>query len=50
VAGHAGGRLKPGDHVDFQGKPLANLYVAMLQAAGIDVDRFADSTGPLPLA
>jgi hypothetical protein len=50
VAGHAGGRLKLGDHVDFQGKPLANLYVAMLQAAGIEIDRFADSTGPLPLA
>ncbi len=50
VAGHAGGRFKLGDHVDYDGKPLANLYVAMLQAAGIEADRFADSTGPLPLA
>jgi len=50
VAGHAGGRFKLGDHVAHEGTPLANLFVAMLQAAGIDIDRFADSTGPLPLA
>jgi hypothetical protein len=28
--------------------PLANLYVSMLDAFGTPVDRFADSTGPLP--
>lgn len=50
VAGHAGGRLKLGDHVVCEGQPLANLYLAMLRAAGIEADRFADSTGPLPLA
>lgn len=49
VAGHAGGRFKLGEHVVYDGKPLSNLYVAMLQAAGIEIDRFADSTGPLPL-
>lgn len=49
VAGHAGGRFKLGDHVAYDGQPLANLYVTMLQAAGVPVDSFADSTGPLPL-
>ena len=28
--------------------PLANLYVSMLDAFGAPVERFADSTGPLP--
>ena len=50
VAGHAGGRFKLGEHVVYDGKPLANLFVTMLQAAGVEVDRFVDSTGPLPLA
>ena len=50
VAGHAGGRLKLGEHVEFKQQPLANLYVLMLQAAGMDVKTFADSSGPLTLA
>jgi hypothetical protein len=49
VAGHAGGRFKQGDHLACEGQPLANLYLAMLRAAGIEADRFADSTAPLPL-
>ena len=28
--------------------PTANLYVSMLNAFGAPVERFADSTGPLP--
>jgi hypothetical protein len=28
--------------------PVANLYFSMLDAFGAPVDRFADSTGPLP--
>ena len=27
--------------------PLANLFVSMLQAVDVPVERFADSTGPL---
>lgn len=49
VAGHAGGRLKLGEHIEFKQQPLANLYVLMLQAAGMDVKTFADSTGALSL-
>ena len=27
--------------------PMSNLFVSMLQAVGMEVDRFADSTGTL---
>ncbi|MDP9170311.1 MAG: DUF1552 domain-containing protein, partial [Acidobacteriota bacterium] len=49
VAGRAGGRLATGQHlVNTDDTPAANLYVSMLDAFGTPVDRFADSTGPLP--
>ncbi|MEZ6141186.1 MAG: DUF1552 domain-containing protein [Zavarzinella sp.] len=49
----AGGRnlgLKHGnlhEFVDNKKVPLANLFVTLLQAVGIDQDKFADSTGNL---
>lgn len=49
VAGKAGGRLASGQHLTYEkDTPLSNLYVAMLDAFGTPVERFADSTGPLP--
>ncbi|MBM3811925.1 MAG: DUF1552 domain-containing protein [Acidimicrobiia bacterium] len=49
VAGRAGGRLDSGQHLTYgPDSPLSNLYVSMLEAFGTPVDRFADSTGPLP--
>lgn len=49
VAGRAGGRLATGQHLVYgEDTPLANLYVSMLSAFGAPVERFADSTGPLP--
>ena len=49
VAGRAGGRLATGQHLSYtKDTPLANLYVSMLDAFGTPVERFADSTGPLP--
>ena len=49
VAGRAGGRLDTGQHrVYTKDSPLSNLYVSMLEAFGTPVERFADSTGPLP--
>lgn len=50
VAGHGGGSLKLGEHVEFKQQPLANLYVLMLQAAGVPLKTFVDSKGPLSLA
>lgn len=49
VAGKAGGRLASGQHLTYgKDTPLSNLYVSMLDAFGTPVERFADSTGPLP--
>lgn len=46
----AGGGFKHGQHLAFDednNTPLANLYVSMLQRVGLDVDKFASSTGTL---
>ena len=49
VGGRGGGRLATGQHLVYtEDTPAANLYVSMLDAFGTPVDRFADSTGPLP--
>jgi hypothetical protein len=49
LAGRAGGTLSPGRHVAYgKDTPLCNLYVSMLDRVGAPVERFADSTGPLP--
>ncbi|MGC6486631.1 MAG: DUF1552 domain-containing protein [Planctomycetota bacterium] len=32
---------------DYEDRPLSNLYVTLLRRLGVDVDRFADSTGAL---
>ena len=48
MAGSAGGALSAGRFVDYQGVPLANLYLKMTQTLGIeDVDQFGDSNGVL---
>lgn len=46
----AGGGFKHGRHLAFDAKngpPLSNLYVSMLQRLGLEVDRFASSSGTL---
>jgi hypothetical protein len=46
----AGGGFRHGQHLAFDqdnNYPLANLYVSMLQRLGLEVDRFASSTGTL---
>ncbi len=49
LGGHAGGRIASGQHlVNPVDTPAANLYISMLDAFGAPVERFADSTGPLP--
>lgn len=46
LAGRGGGALKPGRHVRVADKtPLCNLYVTMLEAMGVDADKFSDSNG-----
>lgn len=51
LAGRAGGTFATGRCVDFNWKrrtPLANLYVEMLNRAGVPTQKFGDSTGGLP--
>ena len=46
----AGGGFRHGQHLAFDPKnnaPLPNLFVSMLQQLGLEVDRFASSTGTL---
>ena len=50
VAGRGGGAIQSGRHVMHEGVPLANLYLAMLKALGVDIDAFGDSNGALPLS
>ena len=42
--------VKHGEYHVFDEKhtPMSNLFVSMLNAAGVSADTFADSTGPLP--
>jgi len=46
VAGSGGGRLVTGRHLHCpDGTPLANLWLTMARTLGVDIDRYADSTG-----
>ena len=48
LAGKGGGTLKPGRHLRLkQNKPMANLYLSMLDRMGCTEERFGDSTGRL---
>ncbi len=49
VVGKGGGSLRSGQHLKCRKEtPMSNLLLAMLQQAGVPVDRFGDSTEPLP--
>lgn len=46
LAGRGGGTLNAGRHVDLKREvPMTNLYLAMLDRMGVQLDRFGDSTG-----
>jgi len=48
LAGGAGGQLETGRHVQFDGDPMANLFISMLNKLDVDVAEFGDDgTGPL---
>ena len=48
LAGKGGGTLKPGRHLRLkQNKPMANLYLSMLDRMGCTEERFGDSNGRL---
>jgi Protein of unknown function (DUF1552) len=48
LVGKGGGTIKPGRHVRYAAEtPMCNLYVSMLERAGVRADKFGDSTGRL---
>ncbi|WP_257451435.1 DUF1552 domain-containing protein [Archangium lipolyticum] len=48
LAGRGGGTVTPGRHVRYGGKPVANLFISMLQSVGVNVSSFGDDgSGPL---
>lgn len=48
LAGGGGGTIEGGRHINYRGRPLADLYLSLLERLGIKKARIADSTGPLP--
>jgi hypothetical protein len=50
MAGRGGGVVETGRHVNHDGVRLANLYLSILQAYGVDIDSFGNSNGTIPLA
>ena len=47
LAGKGGGKLDPGTHRIYEGKPMCNLFVNMLHNFGVPVKSFGDSNGRL---
>jgi hypothetical protein len=48
VAGGAAGKVKGGRHIKYaEPSPLANLHLTMLDAVGVRLDSFQDSTGKI---
>jgi hypothetical protein len=48
VAGRAGGAIDSGRHARYDGVPVANLYLSLLEAAGVPATGFGeDGTAPL---
>lgn len=48
LAGNADGRIDAGQHLRFEGQPLANLFTSIMQLMGVDNAKFGDDgTGPL---
>ncbi|MBM80972.1 MAG: hypothetical protein CMJ78_10320 [Planctomycetaceae bacterium] len=46
LAGRGGGTIDPGRHIKFQHEtPLNNLFMSMLERAGMDVPEFGDANG-----
>lgn len=49
LAGRGGGALAPGRHVRYSGEPVANLFISLMQAMGVEASTFGDDgTRPLP--
>jgi len=50
LAGKLGGKFKTGYHLDYKmDTPMANLLVAILDKAGVPIEKLGDSSGPLKM-
>jgi len=50
LAGGAGGRIRGGRHIRYkQGTPMTDLFLTMLDLAGVHPEKIGDSTGKLEL-
>jgi hypothetical protein len=50
LAGKLAGKFKTGYHLDYKiDTPMANLLVAILDKAGVPIEKMGDSTGPLKM-
>jgi hypothetical protein len=50
LAGKLNGKFKTGFHLDYKlDTPMANLLVAILDKAGVPIEKLGDSTGPLKM-
>jgi hypothetical protein len=49
LVGGACGRIKTGQHLRVPAQPMTNLYMAMLDKAGVHVEKMGDSTGMLAI-
>ncbi len=50
LAGSAGGAISTGRYLEAGSVPMSNLFVEMLNIAGVSTDRFGDSNGRLRLS
>lgn len=51
IAGGGGGRVRGGRHIALENPtPICNVYLEMLESAGVHRDSFGDSTGKLDLS
>jgi hypothetical protein len=49
LAGRGGGTVTPGRHVRYDGQPIANLFISLLQSVGVGLEHFGDDgSRPLP--
>lgn len=49
LVGKANGRIRPGRHINSNSGKMADLFVAMMQHVGANVNSFGNSSGPLKL-
>ena len=49
LVGKGNGKIRPGRHINTNSGKMADLFVAMMQHVGANVNSFGNSTGPLNL-